>query len=76
MKRLQTFRALSVVTALLALTACGGGGGGGGAADGNASDLFTAMVLSLASSTSDTTEPISLDGLVFGTSDTTEPAPI
>ncbi len=83
----RTLWIVPAAAACLVLAACGGGGGGGGSANGGnvpgtdvpvavqtSIDDVIAFAKSLIANTSETSEPVAIEGATLATSETDEPA--
>ena len=58
------------VAAVFLVAACGGGGGGGGGNPPSASGAFTNSVSDIIANTSETAEPVNIDGIADAGSET------
>ena len=72
---MSTKRLMLVLAGLAGLAACGGGGGGSDSTSGSGTDSFTSAVGTVIASTSDSSEPVSIDGVVVVEVDNTDAPP-
>jgi ABC-type glycerol-3-phosphate transport system substrate-binding protein len=72
---MSTKRLMLVLAGLAGLAACGGGGGVSDSTSGGGIDSFTSAVGTVIASTSDSSEPVSIDGAVVVEVDNTDAPP-